>query len=96
MTHNSPGLKPQHGTGSHRAMTELTIPAGVGAAVKSTQLLEAGLRHKQIRRDTKISTPHCARLIEAKDLIELLASRGISGRVRLQHNPPGHQSPLPV
>jgi len=72
MAHDGLGLEQQQGPSRHGAMAELAIPAGMGAAVKATQLLETGLRHKQIRRDTEAGTPHRARLIEAQDLIELL------------------------
>ena len=74
MAHNSLGLKEQLRTCRNSAMTELTIPSGVGAALKPPEGLEAGLRHKQIGRYAEASSTHRARLIETQDLIKLLTT----------------------
>jgi hypothetical protein len=92
MTHHSISCEQQIRAGIDGAMAEIAISPGKGAAVKTAQLLEAGLRHKQIRRHAKSSAPHGARLIKAQDLIEVFPWCGSSGKPGLQNNPSGHQS----
>ena len=72
MAHNGGALKQELGPSRHGAMTELTITAGVCAAMEASEILKAGLAHQQIGRHAKTGTTHRARLIKTKDLIELL------------------------
>jgi hypothetical protein len=74
VAHNGGTLKQELGTSRHSAMTELTITAGVCAAMETSEILKAGLAHQQIGRDAKTGTTHRARLIKTKDLIQLLTS----------------------
>jgi hypothetical protein len=70
MAHNGGTLKQKLDPSRCSAMTELTITAGVRAAMEASEILKAGLAHQQIGRHAKTGTTHRARLIKAQDLIQ--------------------------